>query len=135
MRRRAALLALTMIGLSGCATLAQQYHPSEPKFVIFYSPWSSTLDQKGLALVSAAAQEALKDPAATVQVVGFASTVGTDAANQTLSEQRAQTVMSQLITDGVAQARITSMSRGATSYQMSPIEARRVEIDIIRAGF
>lgn len=135
MRRRAALLALTMIGLSGCATVAQQYHPAEPKFVIFYSPWSSTLDQKGLALVASAAQEALKDPAATVQVVGFASTVGTDAANQTLSEQRAQTVMNQLIADGVPQTRITSMSRGATSYQMSPIEARRVEIDIIRAGF
>lgn len=135
MRRRAALLALTMIGLSGCALVAQQYHPAEPKFVVFFDSWSASLDQKGVTVVSGAAQAALKDPTATVQVVGFASTIGTDAANQKLSEQRAQVVLNQLLADGVPQARITSMSRGATSYEMSPIEARRVEIDIIHAGF
>jgi len=126
---------MTMISLSGCALVAQQYHPAEPKFVVFFSAWSANLDQKGLTVVSGAAQAALKDPAATVQVVGFASTIGTDAANQKLSEQRAAAVRNQLLADGVPEARITSMSRGATSYEMSPIEARRVEIDIIHAGF
>jgi hypothetical protein len=32
-------------------------------------------------------------------------------------------------------SRVTSMARGATPYQFGPAEARRVEIDIIRAGF
>ncbi|MCB8879964.1 OmpA family protein [Acidisoma cellulosilytica] len=135
MRRRAAFLALSLIGLSGCAAVTQQYHPAEPKFVVFYSPWGATLDAKGLAVVSQAAQAALKDPASTVQVVGFASTVGTDADNQALSEQRASNVLNQIVADGVPASRVTSMARGATTYELSPIEARRVEIDIIHAGF
>lgn len=135
MRRRAAFLALSLIGLSGCAAVTQQYHPAEPKFVVFYSPWSSSLDGKGLGVVAQAAQAASKDPNATVQVVGFASTVGADDANQALSEQRASTVVNQLVADGVPAERVTSMARGATTYELSPIEARRVEIDIIHAGF
>jgi outer membrane protein OmpA-like peptidoglycan-associated protein len=139
MRRRAAFLALSLIGLSGCSgapqVLVDQYKPAEPTFVVFYSPWSSSLDAKGLSVVSAASQAALKDPNSTVQVVGFASTIGTDEANQALSEQRATVVMNQIIADGVPAGRITSMARGATTYQLSPIEARRVEIDIIHAGF
>lgn len=139
MRRRVALLALSLIGLSGCSTaqsfVAEQYKPSEPKFVVFYSPWASSLDAKGTAVVAQAAQAALKDPTASVQVVGYASTVGTDEANQTLSAQRATNVMNLLIADGVPVERVTSMARGATPYQFSPIEARRVEIDIIHAGF
>jgi outer membrane protein OmpA-like peptidoglycan-associated protein len=135
MRRRAAFLALSLIGLSGCAVVSKQYHPAEPKFVVFYSPWAATLDANGLAVVSQAAQTALKDPTATVQVVGFASTVGADDANQALSEQRASNVLNQIVADGVPAERVTSMARGATTYQLSPIEARRVEIDIIHAGF
>ncbi|GAB0114769.1 OmpA family protein [Acidisoma sp. C75] len=139
MRRRAALIALSLIALGGCQatsqTVARQYAPAEPRYVVFYSPWSSTLDAKGLGVVSQAAQAAAKDPAAQVQVVGFASTIGTDAANQALSEERAQGVMTQLIADGVPQDRIVTMARGATSYQLSAIESRRVEIDIVRAGF
>jgi outer membrane protein OmpA-like peptidoglycan-associated protein len=139
MRRRVALLAFSLIGLSGCSTaqtlVAEQYKPAQPKFVVFYSPWSANLDGKGVSVVSQAAQAALSDPVATVQVVGFASTVGMDQANLTLSEERATNVMNQIIADGVPVSRITSMARGATTYQLDPIEARRVEIDIIRAGF
>jgi outer membrane protein OmpA-like peptidoglycan-associated protein len=139
MHRRAALLAFALLGLGGCTDVSnyvsKQYHPAQPKFVIFYSPWSSTLDEKSLAVVAAAAQAALTDPVATVQVVGFSSTIGASDANQQLSEARAEAVQTQIIADGVASSRVTSMARGATTYQFSPIEARRVEIDIIHAGF
>ena len=139
MRRRAALLAFALIGLSGCAQVSgyvsRQYYPAQPKFVIFYSPWSSTLDENGLAVVAGAAELALKEPTSTVQVVGFASTVGTDDANDALSQARAQAVETQLIADGVDASRVTSMARGATTYQFGPNEARRVEIDVVKAGF
>jgi outer membrane protein OmpA-like peptidoglycan-associated protein len=139
MHRRAALLAFALVGLSGCAEVSQfvarQYDPAQPKFVIFYSPWSSTLDGSGLSVVSSAAQLALKEPTSTVQVVGFASTVGPDDANQAISEARAQAVQSQLIADGIDASRVTSMARGATAYEFSPAEARRVEIDVVKAGF
>ena len=68
-------------------------------------------------------------------MVGFASTIGTDADNQTLSEARAQAVESQLVADGVDASRVTSVARGATTYQFSPLEARRVEINVVKAGF
>jgi outer membrane protein OmpA-like peptidoglycan-associated protein len=139
MPRRAALLVFALVGLSGCSEVPQyvsrQYYPAQPKYVTFYSPWSSALDETGLAVVAGAAQAALQDPNATVQVVGFASTVGAGDANQALSQERAEAVQTQLITDGVDASRVTSMARGATTYQFSPLEARRVEIDIIHAGF
>ena len=139
MRRRAALLAFALFGLSGCADVSQfvsrQYYPAQPKYVIFYSPWSSSLDENGLSVVAGAAELALKEPASTVQVVGFASAVGADDANQTLSEARAQAVQTQLVADGVDASRVTSVARGATTYQFSPSEARRVEIDVVKAGF
>jgi outer membrane protein OmpA-like peptidoglycan-associated protein len=93
------------------------------------------LDAGGAQTTSTAAAAALKDPDATVQVVGFASTIGSDAANQTLAQQRAAAVEAQLIADGVDASRVTSMSRGATTYQFTPQESRRVEIDIVHAGF
>ena len=139
MRRHAALLAFALVGLSGCAEVDQfasrQYYPAQPKFVVFYSPWSSTLDPSSLSVVAGAAQLALKEPASTINVVGFASTVGPNDDNLTLSETRAQAVETQLIADCVDASRVASMARGATPYQFSPNEARRVEIDIVRAGF
>jgi outer membrane protein OmpA-like peptidoglycan-associated protein len=139
MRRRAALLALTLISLSGCAgasgEVALQYQPAVPRYIVTYSPAASGLDANGAALVSQAAQAALKDPNATVQVVGYSSTASMGEADQMLSEERATTVMNQLVADGVPAARVTSMTSGATTYQFSPTEARRVEIDIVHAGF
>jgi outer membrane protein OmpA-like peptidoglycan-associated protein len=139
MRRRAALLVLALVGLSGCTQvssfISRQYAPAQPRFVIFYSPWSSTLDETGRLVAASAARLALTEPASTIQVVGFASTVGADDANQTLSESRAQAVETQLIADGVDASRVTSMARGATTYQFSPLESRRVEIDVVKAGF
>jgi outer membrane protein OmpA-like peptidoglycan-associated protein len=135
MRRRAAILVVMLAGLTGCAYVSKQYHPAMPTFLVFFSPWSSTLDAGGAQTTSTAAAAALKDPDATVQVVGFASTIGSDAANQTLAQQRAAAVEAQLIADGVDASRVTAMSRGATTYQFTPQESRRVEIDIVHAGF
>jgi outer membrane protein OmpA-like peptidoglycan-associated protein len=139
MRREAAFLAFALVGLSGCTHVpqyvARQYHPAQPKFVVLFGPDASTLDANGLATVAGAAQVALKDPVSTVQVVGFSSTVGADAASQSLSEARAEAVQTQIVADGVDQSRVTSMARGATTYQFDPNDAQRVEIDIVHAGF
>jgi outer membrane protein OmpA-like peptidoglycan-associated protein len=143
MPRRAALAALMMLGLTGCGIfqekptsyVAQQYKPAMPTFLVFFSPWSSTLDAAGLQAAATAAAAAQKDPAATVNVIGFASTVGPEADNMILARQRADAVHGQLIADGVSPDRVIAMSRGATTYQFTAQEARRVEIDIVHAGF
>ncbi len=124
MRLRAALLAFACVGLSGCDQVqhyvSRQYYPAQPQFVIEYSPGSTTLDAAGMAVVSGAAQLALKEPAST---------------DPSRSESRAQAGASQLIADGLDASRVTSMARGATSYQFSPKEAERVEINVVQAGF
>jgi outer membrane protein OmpA-like peptidoglycan-associated protein len=139
MRREAAFLAFALVGLSGCTHVpqyvARQYHPAQPKFVVLYGPETATLDANGLATVAGAAQVALQDPVSTVQVVGYSSTVGADKASQNLSEARAEAVQTQIIADGLDPSRVTSMARGATTYQFDPNEAQRVEIDVIHAGF
>ena len=139
MRRRAGFLAFVLVGLSGCTHVSQyvsrQYHPAQPKFVVLYGPETATLDANGLATVAGAAQVALQDPVSTVQVVGYSSTVGADKASQNLSEARAEAVQTQIIADGLDPSRVTSMARGATTYQFDPNEAQRVEIDVIHAGF
>ncbi|MBW4024089.1 MAG: OmpA family protein [Proteobacteria bacterium] len=139
MRRKAAFLALALVGLSGCSPVsryvARQYYPAQPRYVIFFSPWSSALDQNGLAAVATAASAVLKDPVSTVHVVGYTSTVGMDEATRQLAEARAEAVRNQIIADGVEESRVTSLARGATPYQFDPEEARRVEIDIVHAGF
>lgn len=139
MRRQAALLALSLLGLSGCAgasgEVAVQYQPAVPRYIVLYAPSASGLDVQAQSLVSEAARAALKDPNATVQVVGYSSTAGMDEADQQLAELRATTVMNQLVADGVPVSQVTSMARGATTYQFSPRDAQRVEIDIVHAGF
>jgi outer membrane protein OmpA-like peptidoglycan-associated protein len=139
MRLRAALLAFACVGLSGCDSVqhyvSRQYYPAQPQFVIEYAPGSTTLDAAGMAAVSGATQLALKEPAATVQVVGYASADTTDPTDPSLSDTRAQAVASQLIADGLDASRVTSMARGATTYQFSPKEAERVEINVVQAGF
>jgi hypothetical protein len=128
MRRQAALLALSLLGLSGCAgasgEVAVQYQPAVPRYIVLYAPSASGLDVQAQSLVSEAAR-----------VVGYSSTAGMDEADQQLAELRATTVMNQLVADGVPVSQVTSMARGATTYQFSPKDAQRVEIDIVHAGF
>jgi OOP family OmpA-OmpF porin len=139
MRFKAAVLALALAGVSGCSNVSQfvsrQYYPAQPQFVVEYGPSSSTIDQTGLATIAGAARLALGEPDSTVQVVGFASTVGADDPSQTLPKDRAEAVATQLIADGVDASRVTSMARGATAYQFSPAAAQRVEINVVKAGF
>ena len=72
-----------------------------------------------------------------VDVYGYTDTVGSSAANQRLSDQRAQAVANYLISQGVASSRIRWMGFGETQLKVqtgdnvaNPLN-RRVEIKII----
>ena len=55
----------------------------------------------------------LSDPQVTrIKVIGFTDSVGTDAYNQGLSEQRAGSVAEFLIAQGLAADKVTSQGRG-----------------------
>jgi outer membrane protein OmpA-like peptidoglycan-associated protein len=73
----------------------------------------------------------------TVNVVGYTDSVGSDAANQTLSERRARSVAGYLQSHGVAVQRLVVSGRGeAQPVDTNDTEAgrannRRVEITLV----
>ncbi|WP_441339278.1 OmpA family protein [Novosphingobium sp. B 225] len=82
--------------------------------------------------------QSLKDyPDSLVDVYGHTDSTGSDAFNQTLSENRARTVMNYLVTQGVPAARLRSQGFGETmpvADNTTPegrAKNRRVEIKIV----
>jgi outer membrane protein OmpA-like peptidoglycan-associated protein len=61
-------------------------------------------------------------------VIGFADTVGSAQANIDVSRLRAQVVADALTANGIDAGRIQRAARGATQFELSAQESRRVEI-------
>lgn len=86
------------------------------------------------------AQVLLAERSATITVMGYTDSEGTNAHNQTLSENRATTVRDYLVGQGVASDRITSEGLGESNPVASNSTAtgrannRRVEIVVDRAA-
>jgi outer membrane protein OmpA-like peptidoglycan-associated protein len=86
--------------------------------------------------LAAVARNLLDYPDSTVEVLGHTDDTGSAAYNQALSERRAQSVASVLVSEGVAQARVRAGGRGETQPVASNStpegrqQNRRVEIFI-----
>ncbi len=126
MRRFLVLFLALGLGLSASAFAAPtgQRH----KLVVYFPSWSAEIDNNASKSIDDAAKWAVDHPRDTVNVAGYASTIGSKRANALLSDLRAQVVMDQLIAKGVPAARIKLLPKGATTYIDSPLESRRVDI-------
>lgn len=100
------------------------------RFVVYFESWSALIQPAAQTIIAAAAASAKQHPAAPVIVTGYASTIGSVAANALLSQLRAQVVDDELVADGVAAIRITHTATGETSFLVEPVESRRVVIQI-----
>ena len=128
MRRRIAILSAAFAALLAVAAPAR----AEQKFIVFFHAWSAELDPAAQDVVAAAANQARANPTMRVDVVGFASTLGSRQANLYLSLLRAQIVSDKLAGAGIAPARIARVGEGSVNAVGSAEEARRVEI-VLRA--
>ena len=99
-----------------------------PHIVVFFNAWSARLDGAAKQAIQAAADWARHHPDAALVVIGYSSSVGSQAANQDLARLRAQIVTDTLVADGVAAAQIRHKARGSVDFALDPEEARRVEI-------
>jgi outer membrane protein OmpA-like peptidoglycan-associated protein len=103
---------------------------------ILFATGSATLTPTLIGDLQDVARSLNNYPNSTVQVVGHTDNVGDAAFNQRLSEQRAQSVASVLISAGVAPSRIQIVGRGENNPIASNQTAegrqqnRRVEIII-----
>ena len=97
-------------------------------------------DPAAAAALAASRQLLRKHPRLQAQIVVYTDSIGGASANQSLSEQRAQSVYAALTAAGIAPGRLSQHGAGATAAVASDatpqgrIENRRVEIAFWRAG-
>ena len=125
MRRAALLLMLTALTATGASAAEKPQ-----RFVVFFTEWSAAIDTPAEGVIAEAAKFAKAHPRAPVRVHGYADPTGSKEANSLLSQLRAQRVSDQLRQDGVRGSRINQVGRGAVSYALTPLESRRVEVEI-----
>ena len=124
---RRAVLGLAVLLLMPLADV----RAAEPPHTIVYFPsWSAYIGRPALKDIADMAAAAKAHPGDRLELVGYASTVGTVAANTLLAQLRAQVVFDALVEDGVPADRITMRSVGATNFVLDPLESRRVEITL-----
>ena len=98
---------------------------------------SYTLKPEFRATLNQVAQSMNEYPNSLIDVYGHTDSTGSDAYNQTLSENRARTVANYLISQGVSAARIRSQGFGETlpvasnDTEAGRMKNRRVEIKIV----
>jgi outer membrane protein OmpA-like peptidoglycan-associated protein len=117
--------AAALLAAATVARAADQQHA-----VVYFSSWSALIDQPAHDAIATIAAAARQSPADRIALTGYASTVGSTAANTLLAQLRAQMVLDELVADGVAPDRITQRALGATNFVLDPIESRRVEITL-----
>jgi len=125
MRRLMVLFLICFIALPATAAPA----PAR-KYVVFFQEWSAKFDDAALAVISHASDYARSHPGLPVHVNAFADPTGSRKANFLLTDLRAQVVMDQLHTDGIAEQRLFGRGHGSVHFALSSQESRRVEISI-----
>jgi outer membrane protein OmpA-like peptidoglycan-associated protein len=98
---------------------------------------SSTISPGAAQRLRSLAQTLNRYPASQVVVRGYTDSVGSEASNQRLSEDRANNVRNYLVDQGVAPSRITAMGFGeqfpvaTNATEAGRQQNRRVEIEIV----
>ncbi len=104
---------------------------------IYFKTGSSELDAASDPLLNSVADIANRCPSVKVEVSGHTDSTGSTAANQTLSQARAKTVVDYLVAHGVAQSRITSTGYGGTkpvasnATEEGRAKNRRIEFRVV----
>ena len=101
---------------------------------VLFDTGKATLKPGAYTTIDRVAQALQQSPERKVVIEGHTDSVGSDSYNQTLSEQRAQSVQAALMERGVAGSQISAMGKGETSPVASNDDAsgrqqnRRVEL-------
>jgi OmpA-OmpF porin, OOP family len=97
------------------ATVCQQlFSELLGKGTIRFESARSTLDPDSAGLLDRLIETALRCPTANIEIAGHTDTDGENAANQALSEKRAQAVMDYLVKAGLPAGRFTAQGYGST---------------------
>jgi outer membrane protein OmpA-like peptidoglycan-associated protein len=115
---------------------AEHAEASRYAAVVYFDVGSAVIGADGQRELRWFVQKMQPYPQANVLVQGFADTTGTEAKNQSLSEQRADVVASYLAGQGIDRARLVVQGFGTESPAASNLTApdrsrnRRVEVTV-----
>ncbi len=97
------------------ATICQQlFSELLGKGTIRFESGRSTIDPDSAGLLDRLIETALRCPTANIEVAGHTDAVGETAANQALSERRAQAVVDYLVKAGLPASRFSAVGYGST---------------------
>ncbi len=82
---------------------------------IYYKSNSAQLESISIAVVKEFAKYMRANPDIKVKIAGYTDNVGSDAANQVLSSNRASTVMQALVNEGIQSGRLSYQGYGAAN--------------------
>lgn len=117
---------------------AQAEHAEASRYaaVVYFEVGSARLNEDGQRELRWFVDKMQPYPQAVILVQGFADTTGSEAANRTLSEDRAQAVAATLAAQGVDRSRLTIQGYGTDSPARANVNAegrsrnRRVEVTV-----
>ncbi len=113
------------VGWSGPAAA-----PAARTYMVFFANNSAALDAAARQVVAEAVQAAHIVPTTSIQLVGHADGTGRNPHNQSLSNQRVQTVTAELARLGVPRNAISGMGNGAAGSGGADPQSRRVDITL-----
>ena len=91
---------------------------------VSFDPDSARLTAEGRSTLDGMAATLKGQSALQVEIAGHTDSVGSDAYNTLLSQQRAEAVRSYLIEKGVAENRLTAVGYGGWTSVLAPVESR-----------
>ncbi|MBN2585790.1 MAG: OmpA family protein [Candidatus Fermentibacteraceae bacterium] len=104
---------------------------------IYFASGSATLKPESFPILDSVAILMRDNPTARIQISGHTDSDGSDAFNQTLSENRAQSVYQYLVSTGIAGSRLTTIGYGE-SVPVAPNDSpankaknRRIEFTVL----
>ena len=116
----------------GSALAAQPLPPAQ--FTLYFVEGKDEFTDESKKIVDSVFAEIAKRPVADVMVIGHTDTVGSDAANDALSRQRAEVVRNAFVARGLAVDKVVTVGRGKrelavpTGDGVAEPRNRRVEI-------
>ena len=128
MRRRSAVALLPALLLGACTTNGGAPTSAHRPRLVFFEDDSIALGTAANALVEDAARAALANPTLPVRVIGYIAPVAGQDPTVALARARAERVANELVRLGVPRNRIEVQGRGAVTFELAPVESRRVEI-------
>lgn len=126
------LLGLFVLGaLAGCAPMGPATQDGE-RFLVYFDEFSANITPQAQSVIDDAAAKAQATHARGIRIEAHASATGSSAANQKLTETRAQVVADALQQKGINPATIRQVAAGQTPTGDVSVADRRVDIVLER---